>query len=56
MKIRVEDIGRGTLKDEKGNIYVGIGCNDLVRDESNDVYRISAYDEDDNVVEIEPLD
>lgn len=57
MKIKVEDIGKGTLIDSNGKIY--IGDVDIVHEDSLEnvkVYKVSAYDEFDNVTEIETLD
>lgn len=57
MKIKVEDIGKGTLIDSNGKIYIGDG--DIVHEDSLEnvkVYKVSAYDEFDNVTEIETLD
>jgi len=57
MKIKVEDIGKGTLIDSNGKIY--IGDSDIVHEDSLEnvnVYKVSAYDEFDNVTEIETLD
>lgn len=59
MKIKVRDIGKGTVVDSNGKIYIGDGDGDTVHEDSLEnqkVYRISAYDEYDNVTEIETLD
>ncbi|WP_180272659.1 hypothetical protein [Konateibacter massiliensis] len=53
MKIKVEDIGRGTLLDTNGNTYIVDG--EEVMDDNGNAYNISDYDEYDNVTEIEKI-
>jgi hypothetical protein len=58
MKIKVQDIGKGTLVDSDGKIYIGDGEDSIHEDsaESMKVYKISEYDNYDNVTEIETVD
>lgn len=57
MKIKVDDMGDGFLVDSNGNTY--ILDYDLVIDHNKEnwkAYVISAYDESDEIIEIETID
>ena len=57
MKIKVDDMGDGFLVDSAGNTY--IVDYDLVIDHNKEdwkAYKISAYDESGEIIEIETID
>lgn len=54
MKIKVTDLGKGTLKDTNGTIYTVDG-ESIIDNNGNTNYEISDYDKYDNVIEIVKL-